>query len=84
MCEIKLNQILLKNPQLTNGLDRFISYRFFEQEDFIAAPETLFPQIQEFKHESINTRTFKVSVQDLLPISVNFIDQTLVTLDHSV
>ena len=84
LCEIKLNQILLKNPQLTNGLDRFISYPFFEENAYIPAPQNLFPQIQEFEHESLNTRTFKFSVQDSPPILVNFIDQTLVSINHSV
>ena len=84
MCESKLNQLLHKNPYLINGLDRFINYPFIQENAYIPAPESLFPQIQEFKHESLNTITFKFSVQGMSPISINFIDQTFVFVNRSV
>ena len=50
MCEIKLNQLLHKNPELINRLYRFI-YPFNQEYALIPAPASDFPQLQQFEHE---------------------------------
>ena len=39
LCEVKLNQILSKNPQLINSLNRFIIYRINQEYADVSAGE---------------------------------------------
>ena len=44
MCEIKLNQLLHKNPELTNCLNRFITFPFIKEYAHIAYSENYLSQ----------------------------------------
>ena len=50
MCEIKLNQLLQKNPEIIYSLNRFF-YPFIQEYAFILAPASDFPQLQQFERE---------------------------------
>ena len=51
MCEIKLNHLLLKNPELINSPNRNIIYPFIQEYAFFSAPASAFPQLQPFEHK---------------------------------
>ena len=51
LCEIKLNQLLDKNPELINSPNRLFLCPFFQEYAFIPAPANDFPQLQHFEHE---------------------------------
>ena len=46
MCEIKLNQILYKNPELINSLNRCTIYPYIHEYAHFPAPVNFFPQLQ--------------------------------------
>ena len=51
ICEIKLNEFLLKNPELINSPNRNIIYPIIQEYAFIPAPASAFPQLQPFEHK---------------------------------
>ena len=62
MCEIKINQLLHKNPKTIYSPNRFTIYPFNQEHAYNLAPKKLNLQIQEFEHEYLNTITFKFSI----------------------
>ena len=51
MSEKDLNQLIHKNQELINSLNRFNIYPFIQEYAFIPNPANDFPQLQEFEHE---------------------------------
>ena len=51
MCEIRLNQLLHKNPKLIYSLDRFTIYPFFQKNAYIPAEEKNLVKMQLFKYD---------------------------------